>query len=406
MILRTAARAIGAMMIFGLAAPAVADPVAQAYIRAAGRGAETDGDGYLVARGPECFLVAPRHVIATEIASDKGGKTWHLRKGITVTDSSSTPADGEPEVVVIFQEPEEDLAVLKLHVSPSFKCGSETPAGDGIDRVLGGAIQSGDSGFRIVNLKGGQTTAKPSLALTGLDDAHFSLNTATMGGTSGSVVYHGDMLVGMVVTSAANSGKGDTRVLRQDFIYPRIKPFVKSAGVTVLLKPFLQNGKSGGFDSVVSGTADMRQVLEGMKGINVKEAPPSDYDKDYNLHDPMGADYVLGAQIIVGNVNTLKAVKAPFSFKTPSLPGGKLLEGVLGGNNSTVNVGGKDQRKQLTLRMLVTLQNVKTGQTYTRTFDHTQEFPDDAVLQQVVEQSLERELQKDLPEVMTMAGLT
>lgn len=170
--------------------PAVAASLV--HISVERRGVTEYGAGYTIGRGTECFVITPLHVI--EFASEDE---------LTITDSEGRQAQAR----LIKQSADFDAALLQVAGPPVLDCPEEWEDGSGSD----GAIQ--EAPFLIARKlddTGRVTQSRLFPVATSrefIELEPFSANAELREGDSGSSLYAGSALVGMVTAVDTRSGQ-------------------------------------------------------------------------------------------------------------------------------------------------------------------------------------------------------
>lgn len=212
-----------ALGLFGCAVScAFALPV---HVQVDRAGATEYGAGMSVGRGSECFIVTPFHVVEGADASE-----------ITITDAKGRRA--KAGMVKFIQD--FDAALLKVSGGVDIDCPSDWDDGDGVSGNIEGAM------FLVakkVNSNG--RTEQNRLFVSGIsaemiDLEPFDERNTLQEGDSGSSVYAGNRLVGMVVS--VDTATGSVVAVTQSQIHGLFGADVLEQGQrTALVFPFVYN---------------------------------------------------------------------------------------------------------------------------------------------------------------------
>lgn len=375
----SAVMAVATLVFFG-ASPVRADEVLGAYIRSPAE----EGGGYLVQKGPECYLVAPAHVVAEVLRDESGNPAgYELYREMTIRDDKGLAAEGFDEVTI---SREEDLGLLKLRVSKEFNCRSDWSEGGQTEAILRSAMRSTKAEFRILTVKGNGSMNMTDAALAGRTEQNlFSLGVGVQKGQSGSLVFHGGTFVGMVVNSSRGSGGGKTEVLRQDRIAGLIGKHVTIDGLTLMIGRMAQQNGARLIDLPLAKYS-AREYLQPVSGVSVIDAMPADYDKTGALINARGADYVVSMVIIhAGTERLAPLVRKPNKYQT-----------ILGLNKP---------RLRVMYKMQFELKNPRTGQSTVQLIDFDQTYMYDRDQKVVINEAQEIAVKQGLHLLLQKAGI-
>lgn len=252
---------------------AITSPEAAAgivHLTVAQRGSVEYGAGYTVGRGADCFVVAPFHVV--ELAPTDG---------ITVTDSRGSRAKAR----LVKGSEEFDAGLLQVLTPHTLECPADWSDGANAVAAVGASpflvARKVDDAGRIVQTRLFATsTTREQLEL-----APYGPTDALREGDSGSALYAGTQLVGLLV--AVDTKSGQATALTQAQIHGLFGADVlPSERPTAVLLPFTYRRAENPYATVAA-----RDYLAGAADVTVLTA-------NSDGSTPAGADYVIGGQLL------------------------------------------------------------------------------------------------------------
>lgn len=243
------------------------------------------GAGYTVGRGADCFVVTPFHVVQFAGADS-----------ITVTDAKGSSAKAR----LLKGSEEFDAGLLQVAVPHTLDCPADWSDGANAAGAIGGApflvARKVDDTGRVMQTRFfASSTSREQVELQ-----PFGPNDELREGDSGSTLYAGDQVVGLVVSVDTKSGVA--LALTQSQIHGLFGGDVlPTARRTAVMQPFTYRRAEEPYASVAA-----REYLAGPADLEL-----SSLAADGSV--PAGVDYVVAGQIV-----DLKAVRqANPSYKPP-----------------------------------------------------------------------------------------
>ena len=277
--------AAGAALLFA-SAPASAGLV---HIQVQQRAGTEFGAGYTVGRGSDCFVVTPFHVV--QFAGPDS---------ITVTDAKGSSAKAR----LLKGSEEFDAGLLQVAVPHTLDCPADWSDGASAAAAIGGApflvARKVDDTGRVMQTRFfAASTSREQVELQ-----PFGPNDELREGDSGSTLYAGDQLVGLVVSVDTQSKQAVA--LTQSQIHGLFGGDVlPAARRTAVMQPFTHRGAEEPYATVAA-----REYLASTAGFELVNAAA-----DGSV--PAGAAYV-----IVGEIVDLQAVRqANPNYKPPAQTG-------------------------------------------------------------------------------------
>lgn len=238
------------------------------------------GAGNSVGKGPECFIVTPFHVI------EGAGKN-----AITVTSRKNKRA----KVRVIKYIQDFDAALLKVQGNPNFDCPEDWDDGSGI-----GAKIDNTSFLVSKKLNGNGRIEQNRLFVSGItaetiEMEPFNERSKLQEGDSGSSVYAGNRLVGMVVS--VDTATGEVMAVNQRQLHGLFGGDVLFQGrQKAVLVPFIYNRSEN-----VYATSAAHDYLSERTPFALQESAARSRQQlaKGDLPDvPDGIDYVISGKIL------------------------------------------------------------------------------------------------------------
>jgi hypothetical protein len=249
------------------------------------KGRKTEyGAGMSVAKGAECFVVVPKHVI-------EGSRK------ITVTDQERRSAEA-----VRFADASDgsDAALIKLQPGSNVSC-----AEDWDDGSRGQAMLQ-DAGFLVARKVKDGSVQQRRLFLNGTTSTTMTLTpydatklNALVEGDSGSSVYAGNALVGMILN--VDTATGAATALNQSQLHGLFGSMVLDSGQkSVYLHPVIYRNAENRYATVaLQGFVSERTTLQVVDlPSNVKAANLRALRYGKPVENPPNVDYVISTQII------------------------------------------------------------------------------------------------------------
>jgi hypothetical protein len=243
------------------------------------------GAGYTVGRGQECFIVTPFHVVQFAPADS-----------ISVTDAKGSIAKAR----LLKGSEEFDAALLQIVGASALDCPADWSDGANAVAAIGGAqfliARKVDDNGRVMQSRFfAASTSREQVELQ-----PFGANDELREGDSGSALYAGDALVGLVVSVDTKSRQA--RAITQSQLHGLFGADVlPSARRTAVMAPFTYRKVENAYATVTA-----RDYLAGPAGLQLIDAAA-------NAAPPAGAEYVITGDIIdVTNTRTVNPdYKAP-----------------------------------------------------------------------------------------------
>jgi hypothetical protein len=281
------------LLVASFAGAAVATPV---HVQVDQGGKKEYGAGYSVSNGTACFVVTPHHVVETA-----------QRDEITVTDAA-----GRQAVANVFKEsPEYDAALLKVSEPVNIDCPQEWSDGARTEQSARSAEWlmarkvNGTGGMRqtrwfVSTVSGEELKLEPYGAKDRLEE-----------GDSGSSVYAGEELLGMVVSTG--TGDGTVTVVTQNQLFALFNAeLAPSRQQVALLQPVYYRNQVNPYATVAA-----REYLGSRTPLVVQVAAPGPRAAaalSSAEQVPAGVDFVVVGNIL--DVNTTR--EANPNYKPPS----------------------------------------------------------------------------------------
>ena len=275
----------GAAMLF-VAGPASAGLV---HIQVQQRAGTEFGAGYTVGRGADCFVVTPFHVVQ-----------FSGPDSITVTDTKGSSAKAR----LLKGSEEFDAGLLQVAVPHTLDCPADWSDGASTAAAIGGApflvARKVDDTGRVMQTRFfASSTSREQVELQ-----PFGPNDELREGDSGSALYAGDQLVGLVVSVDTKSRVA--LALTQSQIHGLFGGDVlPGARRTAVMQPFTYRRAEEPYATVAA-----REFLAGPAELELV-SPAADGSV------PAGAEYVIAGQIV-----DLRATRAANpNYKPPEKAG-------------------------------------------------------------------------------------
>jgi hypothetical protein len=287
--------AIGALFLLG-ANTASAGLV---HIQVQQRAGTEFGAGYTVGRGSDCFVVTPFHVV--QFAGPDS---------ITVTDAKGSSAKAR----LLKGSEEFDAGLLQVAVPHTLDCPADWSDGANAGTAIGGApfliARKVDDNGRVMQTRFfASSTSREQVELQ-----PFGANDELREGDSGSTLYAGDQVVGLVVSVDTQSKVAVA--LTQSQIHGLFGADVlPGARRTAVMQPFTFRRAEEPYATVAA-----REFLAGTANLELLNPAP-----DGSV--PAGVQYLVGGQIVDlrATRQTNPDYKAPEKEDDDDSVGGKLL---------------------------------------------------------------------------------
>jgi hypothetical protein len=228
------------------------------------------GAGFTVGRGKECFIVTPFHVVQFAPADS-----------ITVADTKGSTAKAR----VLKGSQEFDAALLQIVGESALDCPADWSDGANAVSAIGStpfliARKVDDTGRVMQTRLFASSTSREQMDLQ-----PFGPSDELREGDSGSAVYAGDALVGLMISVDTKSRTA--HALTQSQIHGLFGADVLPAGKrTALLQPFTQRNVENAY-----ATATARDYLVGPAGVQLVTVAADG-------KPPAGTDYVIAGQLV------------------------------------------------------------------------------------------------------------
>jgi hypothetical protein len=259
--------AVAGAALFVVAGPASAGLV---HIQVQQRAGTEFGAGYTVGRGADCFVVTPFHVV--QFAGPDS---------ITVTDAKGSSAKAR----LLKGSEEFDAGLLQLAVPHTLDCPADWSDGADAAAAIGGApfliARKVDDTGRVMQTRFfAASTSREQVELQ-----PFGPNDEMREGDSGSTLYAGDKLVGLVVSVDTQSRQAVA--LTQSQIHGLFGGDVlPAARRSAVMQPFTYRNAEEPYATVAA-----REFLAGTAGLELLNAAADG-------SAPPGAGYLVGGQIV------------------------------------------------------------------------------------------------------------
>jgi hypothetical protein len=250
------------------------------------RGGTEYGAGYTVGRGSECFVVTPYHVVRFAAAD-----------AISVTDTKG----GSAKARVLKGSEEFDAALLQIVGESALDCPADWSDGSNAVAAIGGApflvARKVDDNGRVMQSRFfASSTSREQVELQ-----PFGPNDELREGDSGSTLYAGDALVGLLISVDTKSRQA--LALTQSQIHGLFGADVLPAAKrTALVQPFTLRRAENAY-----ATATARDFLAGPAGLELM-APAADGKP------PTGTEYLIQGDIV--DVTSTRAANP--NYKPPA----------------------------------------------------------------------------------------
>jgi hypothetical protein len=260
-------RAVAGAALLFIAGPASAGLV---HIQVQQRAGTEFGAGYTVGRGADCFVVTPFHVV--QFAGPDS---------ITVTDAKGSSAKAR----VLKGSEEFDAGLLQIAVPHTLDCPADWSDGADAAAAIGAApfliARKVDDTGRVMQTRFfASSTSREQVELQ-----PFGPNDELREGDSGSTLYAGDRLVGLVVSVDTQSRQAVA--LTQSQIHGLFSGDVlPGARRSAVMQPFTYRNAEEPYATVAA-----REFLAGTAGLELLNAAA-----DGSV--PAGAEYVVAGQIV------------------------------------------------------------------------------------------------------------
>ena len=258
----------------GVCFSSIATSAALVHITVGGAGAEEFGAGYTVRRENECFVITPTHVVE-----------YALPDEIRVTDAQGRIAGAR----LIKSNSEFDAALLQVDPQASIECNDDWENGSGEQQAINEAQflvarKVDDNGTMSQSRLFPVTASREFLELEPLSGAG-----GMREGDSGSALYAGGRLVGMVIS--VDTATGMVRALTQNQIHGLYGADVLPQGLSrVAIAGIIYRRNDNPYASIAA-----REFVEANATMEVVDLPA-----DGNAA-AAGLDYVIRGEIIALN---------------------------------------------------------------------------------------------------------
>jgi hypothetical protein len=276
--------AIGALLPLGVLAPHAAT-AGIVHIAIQQRAGTEYGAGYTVGRGQECFVVTPHHVVQFAPADS-----------ITVTDTKGSTAKAR----LLKGSEEFDAALLQIVGASALDCPADWSDGANAVAAIGGAQfliarKVDDTGRVMQSRFFAASSSREQVELQ-----PFGPNDELREGDSGSALYAGDQLVGLIVSVDTKSRQAlaVTQSQLHGLFGADVLPAAKR---TAVLGPFTFRNAENAYAS-----ATVREYLAGPAGLQLVAAGAGGAA-------PPGAELVFTGKII--DVTSVRAANP--NYKPP-----------------------------------------------------------------------------------------
>jgi hypothetical protein len=257
---------------FGAAVLLVADAASAGlvHIQVQQRAGTEFGAGYTVGRGSDCFVVTPFHVVQFAGADS-----------ITITDAKGSSAKAR----LLKGSEEFDAGLLHVAVPHTLDCPADWSDGANAAGAIGGApflvARKVDDTGRVMQTRFfASSTSREQVELQ-----PFGPNDALREGDSGSTLFAGDQVVGLVVSVDTKSGVA--LALTQSQIHGLFGGDVlPGARRTAVMQPFTYRRAEEPYATVAA-----REYLAGAAGLELTSLAA-----DGSV--PAGVEYVVAGQIV------------------------------------------------------------------------------------------------------------
>jgi S1-C subfamily serine protease len=257
---------------FGAAVLLVADAASAGlvHIQVQQRAGTEFGAGYTVGRGSDCFVVTPFHVVQFAGADS-----------ITITDAKGSSAKAR----LLKGSEEFDAGLLQVAVPHTLDCPADWSDGANAAGAIGGApflvARKVDDTGRVMQTRFfASSTSREQVELQ-----PFGPNDALREGDSGSTLFAGDQVVGLVVSVDTKSGVA--LALTQSQIHGLFGGDVlPGARRTAVMQPFTYRRAEEPYATVAA-----REYLAGAAGLELTSLAA-----DGSV--PAGVEYVVAGQIV------------------------------------------------------------------------------------------------------------
>lgn len=253
------------------------------HLSIAKRGGTEYGAGYTVGRGGDCFVVTAFHVVELAPAD-----------GIAVTDAKGSRAKAR----VVKGSEEFDAGLLQVESPHTLDCPADWSDGATAVAAIGAApflvARKVDDAGRVVQTRlFAASTSREQIVL-----APYGPTDTVREGDSGSALYAGDQLVGLLV--AVDTRSGQATAITQSQIHGLFGVDVlPSARLAVSLQPFTYRRAENPYATIAA-----REWLEGNGQIVLAAAGGA----------AAGADYVIQGQIV--DVTSTRAANPHYEAPT------------------------------------------------------------------------------------------
>jgi hypothetical protein len=282
------ARRIGPLVALALLAPSAAS-AGIVHIEIQQRAGTEYGAGYTVGRGQECFVVAPLHVVQFAPADS-----------ISITDTKGSIAKAR----LLKGSEEFDAALLQIVGTSALDCPADWSDGASSVAAIGAAqfliARKVDDNGRVMQSRFfAASTSREQVELQ-----PFGPNDELREGDSGSALYAGDALVGLIVSVDTKSRQA-VAVTQSQLHGLFGADVLPAARRTAAIAPFTYRKAENAYATVTA-----RDYLAGPAGLQLMEAGA-------NGAPPAGAEYVIAGDVIdvtstrAANPNYKPPVAAP-----------------------------------------------------------------------------------------------
>jgi hypothetical protein len=229
------------------------------------------GAGYTVARDTECFIVTPQHVV-----------NFATPDSIRITDSDGTSAKAR----VVKEIPDFDVALLRVTESAPIDCQADWSDGTGAAAAIGEApflvARRLDDAGRTIQTRFFVSSASPEEITLQPYRADDELRE----GDSGSSLYAGSELVGMItsVDTASGEASGITQTQIHGLFGPDVLPNALARAIVLSIK---YRSREDAY-----ATTAAREYLSDSGSMQVLRTPLD------GVVDTSVADYVISGQIL------------------------------------------------------------------------------------------------------------
>ncbi|MCH8493931.1 MAG: discoidin domain-containing protein [Idiomarina sp.] len=252
----------------------LAQPVTQVYVES-----NESGQGFLVKRLDQCYLITPHHVVGDFIQAN-------------VISSTNIRSRGEAYLLQTFGY---DLAIMNLTGNITRDCGANLSQIPPQVPSLGNASRLSISSISADGSRYITPVSMTSQDLVWLHVQPESIDDLLFQGMSGSLVFLGTTIVGVLMSVDSNSGFG--RVLRIDRTIETILPFFQVGTASSRPSPLLKQSESRQSVAALTPVSWSHQPANLMSVLNMVDDDKSTFWSYLADSNPVTIEFSLGDSV-------------------------------------------------------------------------------------------------------------